>query len=123
MSIPRKVLRRHWQAIRRNPGAGRSLCCRSTFPEATRPGLRWSLRCLTSLCYTTETMSPEPQLPWYQFSLRSLLLLTAFAAVVCSIGVYTHWLVSAVIGATVMIGGVAGKIVAGTRSGFVQGVV
>jgi len=64
-----------------------------------------------------------PNLPWYQFSLRSLLLLTIFVAVLCSIGLYTHWLVSAVVGWTVMIGGIAGRIVAGTRLGFAQGVV
>ena len=61
--------------------------------------------------------------PWYQFSLRSLLLFTLFVAVLCSIGVCTHWLVSAVVGWTVMIGGFAGRIVARTRLGFVQGVV
>ena len=31
--------------------------------------------------------APDPKLPWYQFSLRSLLLLTLFVAVLCSIAV------------------------------------
>jgi len=31
--------------------------------------------------------TPEPELRWYQFSLRSLLLFTTFVAVLCSIGV------------------------------------
>ena len=64
-----------------------------------------------------------PELPWYQFSLRSLFLLTLFVAVLCSVGVCTHWLISAVVALAVAIGGVAGRIVAGTRLGFVQGVV
>ena len=38
--------------------------------------------------------TPEPELPWYQFSLRSLLLFVAFVAVVCSLGVCTNWPVS-----------------------------
>jgi len=61
--------------------------------------------------------------PWYQFSLRSLLLFTLFVAVLCSIGVCTDWLVSAVVGWTVMIGGIAGRIVAGIKAGFIQGVL
>ena len=68
------------------------------------------------------TPKPSPP-PWYQFSLRSLLLLTFFVAVLCSLGVYTHWLVSAVVAMTVVIGGIAGRIVAGTRLGFVRGAV
>jgi energy-coupling factor transporter transmembrane protein EcfT len=66
---------------------------------------------------------PAPKLPWYQFSLRSLLLLTFFVAMVCSLGAYTHWLLSVAILANVLIGGVAGRIVGEARSGFVQGVV
>ena len=66
---------------------------------------------------------PPPNLPWYQFSLRSLLLFTSFVAALCSLGVCTHWLVSAVIVLPVVVGGMAGRIVAGTRLGFVQGVV
>ncbi len=61
--------------------------------------------------------------PRYQFSLRSLLLWTWFVAVVCSIGVRTHWLVSAAIALPVVIGGTAGWIVAGTGEGLVQGIV
>jgi len=50
-------------------------------------------------------------------------IFTLFVAVLCSIGVCTDWLVSVVLAATVLIGGVAGRIVAGTRLGFVQGAV
>ena len=60
---------------------------------------------------------PPPNLPWYQFRLRSLLLLTAFVAVLCSIGVCTHWVVSAVVG----VSGVAGRIVARRNFGFLLG--
>src|SRR5208282_3004254 len=59
---------------------------------------------------------------WYQFSLWSLLLWTLFVAVLCSIGVCTHWFVSAVI-AVIAAGGIVGRIVAGTRLGFATGVV
>lgn len=65
--------------------------------------------------------APKPNPPWHQFSLRSLLLLTAFVAVLCSIGAWTHWLVSATIAVAVVVGGVTGRIVAGTRLGFVEG--
>jgi hypothetical protein len=64
-----------------------------------------------------------PAHPWYQFSLRSLLLFTLFVAVMCSLGVCTSWLVSAAIAMTVMIGGVAGRIVAGIRAGFMRGIL
>jgi hypothetical protein len=67
--------------------------------------------------------TPSPRPPWYQFSLRSLLLLTLFVAALCSFAVYTHWIFSVLIGSIVLIGGVAGWIVARTRLGFVQGVV
>ncbi len=65
--------------------------------------------------------TPRPELPWYQFSLRSLLLFTAFVAVLCAIGVRMHWAFSAILATIVLIGGVAGRIVAGTRRGFMQG--
>lgn len=57
--------------------------------------------------------------PWYHFSLRSLLLFTAFVAVLCSIGVSTDWVVAAVIGA----GGVVGRLFAGTGWGLAVGAV
>ena len=66
---------------------------------------------------------PKPDLQWFQFSLRSLLLLVLFVAVLCSIGVCTHWLVSVAI-VLLALGGVAGSIVAGTRrsgNGFLLG--
>ena len=52
--------------------------------------------------------TPEPKLPWYQFSLRSLFLLTVFVALLCSIGVCTDWSVAAVIG----VGSITGGIIA-----------
>ncbi len=61
--------------------------------------------------------TPEP--PWYQFSLRSLLLLTAFVAVLCSLGVCTDWSIAAV----VAVGGVAGGIITRTRSGLLHGIM
>ncbi len=61
--------------------------------------------------------TPESKLPWYQFSLRSLLLFTAFVAVLCSMGIRTDWSVSAVIA----VGGVVGGIVARTWAGLVLG--
>jgi hypothetical protein len=61
----------------------------------------------------------EPDHRRYQFSLRSLLLFTAFVAVLCAIGVRTDWSVCAVIA----VGGVAGGIVARTWSGLVLGSV
>jgi len=64
-----------------------------------------------------------PSHPWYQFSLRSLLLLVVFVALLCVLGRYTHWLLAAIIGLTVLCGGIAGWIVAHTRLGFVQGIV
>ncbi len=63
----------------------------------------------------------EPELRWYQFSLRSLLLLPVFVAVLCAIGVRMHWAFSAILAAIVLIGGIAGGIVAGGKVGFVQG--
>jgi len=60
-----------------------------------------------------------PKSPWYQLSLRSLLLWILFVVVVCSLDVWTHWLVSAVI----VTGGVVGGIFAGTRLGVAQGAV
>jgi hypothetical protein len=66
---------------------------------------------------------PEPDLRWYQFSLRSLLLFTVFVAVLCSIGACTHWSISATIAAILLIAGVSGGMVAGTRVGLVVGAV
>ena len=56
-------------------------------------------------------------MPRFQFSLRSLLIFTLFVAVLCSLGVYTHWIVSVVVG----IGGFAGRITAKEAFGFIQG--
>jgi len=63
-----------------------------------------------------------PPSPWYQFSLRSLLLFTLFVSVLCSIGVCTDWFFSVVL-AMLTLGGIAGRIVAGRGVGFVHGVV
>jgi len=79
-----------------------------------------SLLCRRNPCYTTQIMpAREPDLPWYQFSLRSLLLLTLFVAVLCSIGVRTHWSVTAAIA----VGGITGGIVARSWLGLVLGVM
>jgi hypothetical protein len=56
-------------------------------------------------------------MPRFQFSLRSLLIFTLFVAVLCSIGVCTHWIISAVIG----IGGMVGRIAARRDLGFLVG--
>ena len=66
---------------------------------------------------------PKPKLRWFQFSLAALLLLTLFVAVLCSIAVCTHWFFSGLLAATVLIGGIAGRIVAGTSKGFLYGIV
>jgi MFS family permease len=63
-------------------------------------------------------MEPMPT-PWYQFSLRSLLLLTLFVAICCSIGVYTHWELSV----AVCVGGIAGRIAARRELGYLVGAV
>ena len=60
----------------------------------------------------------DPKLPWYQFSLRFLLLLPIFVAVLGWIGVRRGWSISAV----VAVGGVAGGLVARKWSGLVLGV-
>jgi len=65
---------------------------------------------------------PTPSPPWYQFSLRSLFLLTLFVAVLCSIGVCTNWFFSVVL-AILTLGGIAGRIVARSGVGFVPGVL
>ena len=67
--------------------------------------------------------TPAPEAPWYQFTLRSLLLFTFFVAVLCSISVCTHWMFPAIIVETVIVGGLAGTIAAGSRVGFTQGVL
>lgn len=69
------------------------------------------------------TTTVKPTYRWYQFSLRSLLLLCVFVAVLCSVGVCVHWAIPAAVASVVTIGGVAGGVVARTRSGLVQGVV
>ncbi len=67
--------------------------------------------------------TPDSPPPWYQFNLRTLFVAGLFVAALCSLGVCTHWLVSIAIGFGVMLGGTVGRIVAGTRLGFVQGAV
>jgi uncharacterized membrane protein len=51
------------------------------------------------------------------------MLFVLFISVLCSVAACTHWLVSVAIGLTMTIGGIAGRIVAGTRSGFIEGAV
>lgn len=66
---------------------------------------------------------PESKLRWYQFSLRSLLGLTAFVAVLCSIGLCIHWILSALISIVAAVGGIAGWIVGRLCLGFAAGIV
>ena len=61
----------------------------------------------------------KPELPWFQFSLRSLLILTLFVAVLCSIGVCTDWSVAVIIAA----GAVSGRIVARRSVGLIVGIL
>jgi len=60
---------------------------------------------------------PTPKLPWYQFSLRSLLLFTLFVAILCSIGVSLDWVVAGMLG----VGGVVGRITARKKARFSVG--
>ena len=68
------------------------------------------------------TYSASPRRRWYQYSLRSLFLAGLFVAVLCSLGVCTHWLLSVAV-AVMMVGGVVGRRVAGRRLGFVWGAI
>ena len=65
--------------------------------------------------------TPDSPQPWYQFSLRSLFLVGFLVAVLCSLGVCTHWLISIAIGLGVVLGGTVGRILVGTPQGFIQG--
>jgi len=73
------------------------------------------------LDYTDDMVAPKLKDPWYQFSLRSLMLLVLVVALLCSLGKCTHWLLPVVLAATVLVGGTAGRIVSGIKAGFVQG--
>ena len=80
--------------------------------------------CRRNPCYTTETMStPEPELRWYQFSLRSLLLFAVFVALLCSLGVSMGRGYAAAAVVNVLISGFVGRTVAKTWSGLVLGCV
>lgn len=59
--------------------------------------------------------------PKFQFSLRSLLLLVMAVALLCSLGKCTHWLGPVILAAVVLTGGIAGRIVAGIKAGFMEG--
>jgi hypothetical protein len=65
--------------------------------------------------------TPEPELPWYQFSLRSLLLLVFVVALICSLGACTHWVGPVVLATVVFVGGGMGRLIAGIRAGFREG--
>jgi len=68
--------------------------------------------------------TPTPKLPWYQFSLRSLLLFTLFVALLCSIRVSTgRGYAAAVVVVNLLISDFAGRTVAETWLGFVLGCV
>ncbi len=65
-----------------------------------------------------------PKVPWYQFSLQSLLLFTLFVALLCSIRISTgRSYAVAVVGINVLISGFAGRTVAGKSLGMVLGCV
>ena len=65
--------------------------------------------------------TPEPELPWYQFRLRSLLLLMLYVAVLCSLGVISSWFFAGLTGLATSLGGIIGRIVARTKLGLVVG--
>jgi hypothetical protein len=48
--------------------------------------------------------------------------LTAFVAVLSTIGVHVHWYVSVLLAAIVFVGGGVGRIVAGINAGFYWGI-
>ncbi len=60
---------------------------------------------------------PESELRPFQFTLRSLLLLAVFVAILCSIGVCTDWIVAVVLA----VGGITGGLVARKLSGLAIG--
>ena len=66
---------------------------------------------------------PESERRWHQFSLRSLLLFCTLAAILCSIGVSTHWSVATDLAGSLLIGAVCGGMVRGTRAGIISGAV
>jgi hypothetical protein len=59
----------------------------------------------------TGITAPTPKLRWFQFSLRTLLVFVTLCAILCSLGVCTHWVVSATFGVAIVSGGIAGRIV------------
>jgi len=58
--------------------------------------------------------TPVLTLQPYQFGIRSLVLLTTFIAILCSLGVYTHWVASVVVAVDVLLAVIAGRFVAKT---------
>ena len=66
----------------------------------------------------TSMATPTPHLHWYQFRLRSLLLLMAVLAVLSAIGVQTDWSLAVSLAA----GGVMGKVFGKSWLGLIYGV-
>src|SRR5579871_1455385 len=66
---------------------------------------------------------PKPRFRWYQFSLRTLLGIVTFVAVLCLLGIYTHWVFATLVGSVVLLGGTAGWIVGKSRRGFAVGIM
>ena len=56
-----------------------------------------------SLLYFGDMTAPDSKLPWYQFSLRSLLLFTALTAFLCSTCVALGWQIAAVIAVIILV--------------------
>ena len=79
-------------------------------PAAYRT-IQFPLGNLTPKSYADGMTTPNPQRRWYQFSLRLLLLLTGFVAVLCSIGIWTNWYFSALLATIVLFSGIARRIV------------
>jgi hypothetical protein len=61
------------------------------------------------------------RLRWYQFRLRTLLILVVVVAAFCSLGASTHWVVPVGIATSVVIGGATGGLVGRTWPGIVVG--
>jgi hypothetical protein len=63
----------------------------------------------------------EP-LRWYQFRIRDLFIITAIAAVFCSIGASLDWVLALYYALNFVLSGLAGMAVARKRAGFAKGI-
>jgi hypothetical protein len=57
--------------------------------------------------------TPATTPPRRQFTIRSLLLLTTFVAILCSFALCTHWSVAVTLGTIVLLAWIAGRFVTG----------